>query len=71
MTRIAAQLKEHSVWDHLSIETALSNPIQGTDVYLRFSVLCQFQEGCDVLTLVVVKIPTFWDITPCSPLKVN
>jgi hypothetical protein len=27
--------------------------------------------GCEVLTAVVMKSPLFWDITPCSPLKVN
>jgi hypothetical protein len=27
--------------------------------------------GVDVLTAVVMKISIFWDITPCSPLKVN
>jgi hypothetical protein len=26
--------------------------------------------GFDVLTAVVMKSPIFWDITPCSPLKV-
>jgi hypothetical protein len=26
--------------------------------------------GSEVLTAVVMKSPTFWDITPCSPLKV-
>jgi hypothetical protein len=27
--------------------------------------------GIEVLTPVVMKIPVFWDMTPCSPLKVN
>jgi hypothetical protein len=27
--------------------------------------------GFEVLTAVVMKISIFWDITPCSPLKVN
>jgi hypothetical protein len=27
--------------------------------------------GFDILTSVVVKSSIFWDITPCSPLKVN
>jgi hypothetical protein len=27
--------------------------------------------GFDVLVTVVMKSSTFWDITPCSPLKVN
>jgi hypothetical protein len=27
--------------------------------------------GFEVLTAVVRKSSTFWDITPCSPLKVN
>jgi hypothetical protein len=27
--------------------------------------------GIEVLTAVVTKSPIFWDITPCSTLKVN
>jgi hypothetical protein len=27
--------------------------------------------GFEVLTVVVVKSTIFWDITPCSPLKIN
>jgi hypothetical protein len=27
--------------------------------------------GFEVLTAVVMKSSIFWDITPCSPLKVN
>jgi hypothetical protein len=27
--------------------------------------------GFEVLTAVVMKNTTFWDITPCSPLSVN
>jgi hypothetical protein len=27
--------------------------------------------GSEVLTAVVMKSTVFWDITPCSPLKVN
>jgi hypothetical protein len=27
--------------------------------------------GFEVLTAVVMKISIFWDITPCTPLKVN
>jgi hypothetical protein len=27
--------------------------------------------GFEVLTVVVTKSTIFWDITPCSPLKVN
>jgi hypothetical protein len=27
--------------------------------------------GFEVLTAVVMKSTTFWDITPCNPLKVN
>jgi hypothetical protein len=27
--------------------------------------------GFEVLTTVVMKTAVFWDITPCSPLKVN
>jgi hypothetical protein len=27
--------------------------------------------GFEVLTAVVMKSSVFWDITPCSPLKVN
>jgi hypothetical protein len=27
--------------------------------------------GAEVLTVMVMKISIFWDITPCSPLKVN
>jgi hypothetical protein len=27
--------------------------------------------GFEVLTVVVMKSSTFWDITPCSALKVN
>jgi hypothetical protein len=27
--------------------------------------------GCEILTAVVMKSSIFWDITPCSPLKVN
>jgi hypothetical protein len=27
--------------------------------------------GFEVLTAVVMKSTIFWDITPCSPLKVN
>jgi hypothetical protein len=25
----------------------------------------------EVLTAVVMKVPIFWHITPCSPLKIN
>jgi hypothetical protein len=27
--------------------------------------------GVEILTAVVMKSTVFWDITPCSPLKVN
>jgi hypothetical protein len=27
--------------------------------------------GFEVITAVVIKSSSFWDITPCSPLKVN
>jgi hypothetical protein len=27
--------------------------------------------GFEVITAVVMKCPIFWDITPCSPLKVT
>jgi hypothetical protein len=27
--------------------------------------------GFEILTAVVMKSAIFWDITPCSPLKVN
>jgi hypothetical protein len=27
--------------------------------------------GSEVLAVVVMKSPIFWDITPCSPLKVK
>jgi hypothetical protein len=27
--------------------------------------------GFEVLTVVVLKTTIFWDITPCSPLRVN
>jgi hypothetical protein len=30
-----------------------------------------FKEGSEVLTTVVIKSTIFWDITPCSPFKVN
>jgi hypothetical protein len=30
-----------------------------------------FYVGFEVLTAVVMKNTIFWDITPCSPLKVN
>jgi hypothetical protein len=30
-----------------------------------------FSSGFEVLTAVVMKYTIFWDITPCSPLKVN
>jgi hypothetical protein len=30
-----------------------------------------FNAGIEVLTAVVMKSSTFWDITPCMPLKVN
>jgi hypothetical protein len=31
----------------------------------------QFYVGMEVLTEVAMKSTLFWDITPCSPLKVN
>jgi hypothetical protein len=34
-------------------------------------LLTQTYIGFQVLTAVVMKSPIFWDITPCSPLKVN
>jgi hypothetical protein len=30
-----------------------------------------FLVGLEVLTAVVMKSPIFWDMTPCSPLKIN
>jgi hypothetical protein len=30
-----------------------------------------FEVGFEVLTAVVLKSTIFWDITPCSPLRVN
>jgi hypothetical protein len=33
--------------------------------------LCPFCVGSEVLTAVVMKSSIFWNITPCSPLKVN
>jgi hypothetical protein len=33
--------------------------------------LCNKIVGFEVLTPVVMKSCTFWDITPCSPLKVD
>jgi hypothetical protein len=31
----------------------------------------QYNKGFEVLTAAIMKISVFWDITPCSPLKVN
>jgi hypothetical protein len=28
-------------------------------------------EGCQILTVMAMESSIFWDITPCSPLKVN
>jgi hypothetical protein len=36
-----------------------------------YSVSSMFVAGFEVLTAVVMKSTIFWDITPCSPLKVN
>jgi hypothetical protein len=35
------------------------------------SHICIFYVGFEVLAEVVIKSTIFWDITPCSPLKVN
>jgi hypothetical protein len=36
------------------------------------TISCTVEDvGFEVLTAVVMKSPIFWDITPCSPLKVN
>jgi hypothetical protein len=41
-------------------------------VYTDFSnLLLRVLVGFEVLTAVVIKSTVFWDITPCSPLKVN
>jgi hypothetical protein len=43
-------------------------------LYYQYLPLCRFASYCvgfEVLTAVVKKTPIFWDITPCSPLRVN
>jgi hypothetical protein len=35
------------------------------------SELITFHVELEILTAVVMKSTIFWDITPCSPLKVN
>jgi hypothetical protein len=31
----------------------------------------KYRAGFEILTAVVMKNPLFWDIMPCSPLKIN
>jgi hypothetical protein len=38
---------------------------------LCYGNLCSYCVGFEVLTAVVMKSSIVWDITPCSPLKVN
>jgi hypothetical protein len=45
-----------------------------TDTWTEWNFLTKHGNsnvGTDVLTIVVMKISSVWDITPCNPLKFN
>jgi dolichol kinase len=48
----------------------LCNILHVTSCTFKFRS-CPYFVGFEVLTAVVMKSAIFWDITPCSPLKVN
>jgi hypothetical protein len=49
----------------------LNGRLSGLQSRSRQSVYIKSLAGFEVLTAVVTKSTIFWDITPCSPLKVN
>jgi hypothetical protein len=79
---LEAHVKADALVYRRSIKLATTTPLNilstpQTDIPSDFSNLpetktCKNDVGFEVLTPVVMKTSSiFWDITPCSPLKVN
>jgi hypothetical protein len=47
------------------------NPGEGDEFPITQNPICQLLLEFEVLTTVIMNSSIFWDITPCSTLKVN
>jgi hypothetical protein len=59
----------------VTLVTSFSSPCSFPQLVLALSIKLYDKNvnyiGCEALTAVVMKSSTFWDIMPCSPLKVD